>query len=254
MTTRGSGQGCRFGSVIFDAVHGVTHFELPENIKDCNARMLCNHGSRAPPWKHQSDSLHTNKLEPVPITDVICVDDEAIFITGTDNDSLVSNIKQVANMVDKTMSSHTGTPARPRSPCSGLANAPELANAVSILLPPLQIPRFGCLHACRCDGYTCFTSGACEGWADFPERPFLAMNVSPMPSVFSPIASGRVNYAMSLCRCPLHPSLGLLSAHDACPDQFSSLVQCDLRAIAANLDRKPILETPSTIGLRGCRT
>ena len=40
------------------------------------------------------------------ITDVAYVADEAIFITGTDNDSLVNNIKQVANMVDKTMSSH----------------------------------------------------------------------------------------------------------------------------------------------------
>ena len=68
MTTRGSGQRCRFGSVIFNAVSGVTLFELPENIKDCGTRMLCNRGSRALPWKHQSDILHTNKLEPVPIT------------------------------------------------------------------------------------------------------------------------------------------------------------------------------------------
>ena len=28
MTTRGSGQGCRFGSVIFNGVYGVTLFEL----------------------------------------------------------------------------------------------------------------------------------------------------------------------------------------------------------------------------------
>ena len=81
-------------------------FEILEKMKNCGARMLCNRGSRAPPWKHQSDSLHTNKLEPVPITDVTYIDDEAIFITSTDNDSLVSNFKQVANMVDKTMSSH----------------------------------------------------------------------------------------------------------------------------------------------------
>ena len=68
--------------------------------------MLRNRGSRAHCWKHQGDSLHTNKLEPVPITDVTFVDDEAIFITGSDNESLVSNIKQIANMVDKTMSLH----------------------------------------------------------------------------------------------------------------------------------------------------
>ena len=91
---------------FFNAVYGDTLFELSENIKDCGARMMCNRGSRAPPWKHQSDSLHTNILEPVPITDVTCVEDEAIFITGTDNDSWVSNIKPVANMVDKTMPSH----------------------------------------------------------------------------------------------------------------------------------------------------
>ena len=58
------------------------------------------------PWKHSSDSLHTNKLEPVPITDVTCVDDEAMFITGAHNEELVANIKQVANIVDKTMSAH----------------------------------------------------------------------------------------------------------------------------------------------------
>ena len=39
---------------------------------------------------------------PVPITDVTYVDDEAIFITGAHNEELVANIKQVANMVDKT--------------------------------------------------------------------------------------------------------------------------------------------------------
>ena len=34
------------------------------------------------------------------------VDDEAIFITGAHNDELVAKIKQVANIVDKTMSAH----------------------------------------------------------------------------------------------------------------------------------------------------
>ena len=68
MTTRGSRQGCHL-------------FELSENIKNCGARMLCNRVSRAPPWMHQSDSLHTNELEPLPITDVTYVD-EAIIITA----------------------------------------------------------------------------------------------------------------------------------------------------------------------------
>ena len=45
-----------------------------------------------------------------------------------------------------------------------------------------------------------------------------------MPSVSSPLASRRVGYAMSLCRCPLDPLLGLLSAHDEHPEQWSSLV------------------------------
>ena len=106
MTTRGSRQGCRFGSVIFNALYGVTLSELLENIKDHGACMMRDRRSRAPPWKHSSDSLHTNKLEPVPITDVTHVDDEAIFVTGAHNDELVANIKQVANTVDKTMSAH----------------------------------------------------------------------------------------------------------------------------------------------------
>ena len=55
-----------------------------------------------------------------------------------------------------------------------------------------------------------------------------------MPSVFSLIASRRVNYAMSLCRCPLDPLLGLLSAHDTCADQWSSLVVWDPRVIGAS--------------------
>ena len=55
-----------------------------------------------------------------------------------------------------------------------------------------------------------------------------------MPSAFSLIASRRVNHAMPLCRCPLDPLLGLLSAQDACPEQWSSLVLCDrpLRRLA----------------------
>ena len=44
----------------------------------------------------------------------------------------------------------------------------------------------------------------------------------------------RASAAMSLCRCPLDPLLGLLSAHDASPDQWSSFVLCDLRAIAVS--------------------
>ena len=52
--------------------------------------------------------------------------------------------------------------------------------------------------------------------------------------LLSLIASRRVGYAMSMCRCPLDPLLGLLSAHDACADQWSSLVLCDLRAIAVS--------------------
>ena len=55
-----------------------------------------------------------------------------------------------------------------------------------------------------------------------------------MPSVSSLLASRRVGYAMSLCRCRLEPLLGLLSAHGAFPDQWSSLVLCDLRAIAVS--------------------
>ena len=106
MTTRGSRQGCRFGSVFFNAVYGITLSELLENIKNYVARMMCDRGSRALPWKHRSNSLHTNKLEPVPMTDVTYVDDEAIFITGAHNEELVVNIKQDANMVDWTMSAH----------------------------------------------------------------------------------------------------------------------------------------------------
>ena len=45
-----------------------------------------------------------------------------------------------------------------------------------------------------------------------------------MPSVFSLIESRRVNCTMSLCRCPLDPLLGLLSAHGACPDQWPCVV------------------------------
>ena len=48
MTTRGSRQGCRFGSVIFNAVYGVTHSELLENIKDHGACLMRDRGSRAP--------------------------------------------------------------------------------------------------------------------------------------------------------------------------------------------------------------
>ena len=55
-----------------------------------------------------------------------------------------------------------------------------------------------------------------------------------MPSVSSLLASRRVGYAISLCCCPLDPLFGLLSAHDASPDQWSSLVLCDLRAIAVS--------------------
>ena len=57
MTTRVSTKGCRFGSVIFNDVCGVTLSELLENIKDHGARMMCDRGSRAPPWKHRNDSL-----------------------------------------------------------------------------------------------------------------------------------------------------------------------------------------------------
>ena len=55
-----------------------------------------------------------------------------------------------------------------------------------------------------------------------------------MPSVSSLIASRRVGYAMSTCRCPQDPLLGLLSAHDACPDQWSSLVLCGLLVISTS--------------------
>ena len=37
---------------------------------------------------------------------------------------------------------------------------------------------------------------------------------------------------MSLCRCPLDPLLGLLSAHDEHPDQWSSLVLRDILVIS----------------------
>ena len=57
--------------------------------------MLYCRGSRAPTWKHQSNSL-----------DVTCVDDDTILITGSDNDGLVINVRCVANLVDQSMSSH----------------------------------------------------------------------------------------------------------------------------------------------------
>ena len=55
-----------------------------------------------------------------------------------------------------------------------------------------------------------------------------------MPSVPSLLASRRVGYAMSLCRCLLDPLLGLLSAHDEHPDQWSSLVLRDLLVITTS--------------------
>ena len=53
----------------------------------------------------------------------------------------------------------------------------------------LRVACFLCVRVCvsvcdpcvyACDEYTLFTSRACEGWADSPERPFLARNVFPM--------------------------------------------------------------------------
>ena len=76
-----------------------------------------------------------------------------------------------------------------------------------------------------------------------------------MPNVSSLIASRRVGFAMPTCRRPLDPLLGLLSAHDACPDQWSSLVLCDLRAIAVSeFGQEANLGDPSMVGPRGCRT
>ena len=52
--------------------------------------------------------------------------------------------------------------------------------------------------------------------------------MSPIPSRHAVLATN--------CHVPLSvdPRLGLLSAHDGCPDQWSSLVFCDLRAIAVS--------------------
>ena len=55
-----------------------------------------------------------------------------------------------------------------------------------------------------------------------------------MPSVLSLLASRRVGCAMSLCRCPLDPLLGLLSVHDEHPDHWSSLVLLDLLVISTS--------------------
>ena len=103
MSKRSSRQGCRYGSMIFSAAYCVVLSEPLENIEDCRAHILCDRGSRAPRWKHKIDSLSTNQLESVSVIDLTYVDDEAIFITGADNDGLASNITRAANLVDKTM-------------------------------------------------------------------------------------------------------------------------------------------------------
>ena len=230
-----------------DAVYGVTLFELSENIKDCGARMLCNRCSRAPRWKHQTDSLHTNKLEPVPITHVTFVDDEAIFITGTDNEELVANIKQVANTVDKTMSSHSMAvnwdPSKTEvivlwagkrtSACKRECN---VEGVPGVSLESGRVCRFVQQYKHLGSRVTATPSPALEIRERIPQVPAKDGQISQSarsgqrtslrcrsvekmktPSVFSLIASRRVNYAMSLCRCPLDPLLGLLSADDACP-------------------------------------
>ena len=57
---------------------------------------------------------------------------------------------------------------------------------------------------------------------------------------------------MSPCRYPLDPLFGLLSAHDACPDLWLSLVLCDPRAITTGeFGQEGNLGDPM-IGLRGC--
>ena len=76
-----------------------------------------------------------------------------------------------------------------------------------------------------------------------------------MPSVLSLLASRRVGNAMSLCRCPVDPPLGLLSAHDEHPDQWSSLVLCGLLVISTSeFGQEADLGDPSMIGPRGCWT
>ena len=71
-------------------LHDQTRFQIEPEGKlimiDARSRVSCI------PRKHSSDSLHTNKLEPVPITDVTYVDDEAIFITGAHNEELVAHL------------------------------------------------------------------------------------------------------------------------------------------------------------------
>ena len=130
--------------------------------------------------------------------------------------------------------------------------------------------RLSCLFCCTtprlgCPRVQVRWSDAYEEFANSPEHPFQARYVSDaevlkvmrMPSVLSLLASRRVGYAMSLCRCPLDPLLGHLSVHDEHPDQWSSLVFHELLVISkspVNLGWKPSLKIRAINGLRGCPT
>ena len=129
------------------------------------------------------------------------------------------------------------------------------ATVVSILL--FAISRFGCLHAFNCDGYTFVTSCACERVADFPERTFLAkkrlsdaevLKKMQMPNVSYLIATRRVDYELSMCRCPW--TLGSAS----CLPMMRFPINGHLSGSVTYVSSKPMLETPPMIGPRGNRT
>ena len=164
MTTRGSRQGCRFGSVNFQRCIR----DHPLRAFGEHQRLQRTHDVR-PPWKHRSDSLHTNKLEPVPITDVTYVDDEAIFITGAHNEELVVNIKQDANMVDWTMSAH------------GMAVNWDPGKTEVIVLWAGKRTR-ACQHECNVEGVPGVLLGNGRVWRFVPKYKHLGSLVCATPS------------------------------------------------------------------------
>ena len=132
----------------------------------------------------------------------------------------------------------------------------RLFNAIVVSILLFAIPRFGCLHAFKCDGGTFVTSCACERWADFPKRPFLAktrlsdaemLKKMQMPNVSYPIASRRVGYELIMCRCLW--TLGSASCLPMMGAQINGHLWCYVTYVPL-LSAKPMLETPSMIGPR----
>ena len=208
-------------------------------------RRMLDARSRVPCTPHNSDSLHTNKLAPVPIIDATHVRDEAIFITGAHSEELVANILQVANIVDKTVSAHgmavNWDPGKTEVIvlCSGKRTRAckhecTVAGIPGVLLENGRVCRFvqykhlGSLvsaHSIQVRWLHTFYLRCLRRMGKFHRAPFTGkvrlsdaevLKEMRMPSVLSLLSSRRVGYAMSL--------LGLLSAHDEHPDQWSSRV------------------------------